>query len=225
MCLVCLAAWGITGCGQKEPETLNIGGDFTLTDQDGMPFALSSLRGKAVLIFFGYTSCPDACPTTMSKLASVYRELGADAARVKTVYISVDGRRDTPAVMKEYLTNFKSVNAIGLTGSLEEIDKVTALFGARYRITPVPDMPESHEMYTVGHTTSVYALDADGRTRLLFPYEASVAEMTSGIRQILRTRRAAAAANPERQGFRWSSAILSASTVSPLHADNGRFHR
>ena len=188
---------------------MNIGGDFTLTDQNGMPFELSSLRGDAVLIFFGYTSCPDACPTTMSKLATVYRELGADASTVKTVYISVDSQRDTPAVMKEYLTNFKSVNAIGLTGSREEIDKVTALFGARYEITPLSDMPESHETYTVGHTTSVYALDADGRTRFVFPYEAGVADMTQGIREILRVRRAAGAGTPVQLGFRWSSTAAS----------------
>ena len=185
---------------------MKIGGDFTLTDQNGLPFELSSLRGNAVLIFIGYTSCPDACPTTMSKLATVYRELGADASRVKTVYISVDSQRDTPAVMKEYLTNFKSINAIGLTGSKEEIDKVTTLFGARYVITPLSDMPASHEMYTVGHTTSVYGLDADGRTRLIFPYEASVADMTQGIHQILQVRRAAGAQNSKRDGLQWDSA-------------------
>jgi protein SCO1/2 len=179
---------------------LDIGGDFTLADQDGMPFELSSLRGKAVLIFFGYTACPDACPTTMSKLASVYRELGADAARVQTVYISVDTQRDTPAVLKEYLTNFKSVSAIGLTGSVEQIDQVTALFRAAYRITPVPEMPESHEAYTVGHTTSVYALDADGRTRLIFPYEASVEDMTSGIRDVLSVARTASEVRALRKG-------------------------
>jgi protein SCO1/2 len=184
-CLLSLAVLTSSGCSRGAPEVLNIGGDFTLTDQNGTPFELSSLRGKAVLIFFGYTACPDACPTTMSKLASVYRELGADAARVKTVYISVDTQRDRPAVLKEYLTNFRSVDAIGLTGSVAEIDKVTALFGARYRITPLPETPGSHETYTVGHTTAVYALDPNGRTRLIFPYEATVAEMTEGIRETL----------------------------------------
>ena len=209
LCLVILTALAAAGCGRQEPAIVKIGGDFTLTDQNGMPFELSSLRGDVVLIFFGYTSCPDACPTTMSKLATVYRELGADASRVKTVYISVDSQRDTPAVMKEYLTNFKSINAIGLTGSREEIDKVTTLFAARYVITPLPDMPASHEMYTVGHTTSVYGLDADGRTRLIFPYEASVADMTQGIREILRVRRAAIARTPVQIGFQWSSTAAS----------------
>lgn len=188
-----LAAFAAVGCGGQQPTVLNIGGDFTLTNQDGMPFKLSSLRGNVVLIFFGYTSCPDVCPTTMSKLASVYRELGADAARVKTVYISVDTERDTPPVLKEYLTNFKSVAAIGLTGTVPEISKVAAMYGARYEITPMPGTDAAHSTYSVAHTTSIYALDAAGRTRLIFPYEASVADMSKGIRGLLQeTTRAAA---------------------------------
>jgi protein SCO1/2 len=188
--LTALAIVCASGCGRGPLPVLRTGGDFTLTDQDGKPFELSSLRGKAVLIFFGFTSCPDACPTTMSKLASVYRELGPDVAHVQTVYISVDTQRDTPAILKEYLTNFKSVNAIGLTGSVEEIDKVTALFNAIYRIMPL-ETEDGQKTYTVGHTTSVYALDVNGHTRIIFPYEATVAEMTQGIHDILRTERVA----------------------------------
>jgi len=180
-----LSALLAAGCGAGKPPILNIGGDFTLTDQNGMPFQLSSLRGNVVLVFFGYTSCPDACPTTMSKLASVYRSLGADASRVKTLYISVDTQRDTPPVLKEYLTNFKTVDAIGLTGTVPQIDKVTGLFGAQYEITPMPGMPASHNMYSVAHTTSVYALDSEGKTRFIFDYDATVAQMTQGIREIL----------------------------------------
>jgi protein SCO1 len=201
LCLASVAALFAAGCGREALPILNIGGDFTLTNQDGMPFELSSLRGKAVLIFFGYTSCPDVCPTTMSKLASVYRELGPDAARVQTVYISVDTQRDTPAVLKEYLTNFKSVDAIGLTGTVKDIDKVTALFNAIYRITPLPDATGSNENYTVGHTTAVYALDANGRTRKVFSYAATVAEMTEGIREILQTERTELRPDIERRDF------------------------
>jgi protein SCO1/2 len=193
---ILVAAFYALGCSRGQPQILNLGGDFTLTDQDGMPFQLSSLRGSVVLIFFGYTSCPDVCPTTMSKLATVYRDLGADAARVKTVYISVDTERDTPPVLKEYLTNFKSVDAIGLTGTVPEIGKVTAMYGARYEITPLPAANGSQATYSVAHTTSIYALDAQGRTRIVFPYESSVAEMSKGIRALLREN-AQAGASPK----------------------------
>ena len=182
-CLVALTV--CAACSNAPPITqvplLPIGGDFSLTDQNGQRFELSSLRGKAVLIFFGYTSCPDACPTTMSKLASVSRTLGNDARRMKTLYISVDPQRDTPAVLKADLSSF-DVDALGLTGSKAEIDKVVALYGAEYEITPTPD---SAAKYSVSHTTSLYALDVNGRTRIEFKYEATVDEIVQGIKAIL----------------------------------------
>jgi protein SCO1/2 len=165
----------------SELPLLPIGGEFTLTDHDGQPFSLSSLRGKVVLIFFGYTFCPDACPTTLSKLGSVYKRLGDDRAKVKTLYISVDPERDTPAALKADLVNF-SVDALGLTGTKAAIDKVVGLYGAAYEIVPLPD---SAAKYSVSHTTSLYALDASGRTRLRFRYEATVDEIVQGIRAIL----------------------------------------
>jgi protein SCO1 len=195
--LLCLLAAAVAefGCGgQQPPKVLGIGGDFTLTDQNGMPFMLSSLHGDVVLIFFGYTSCPDVCPTTMSKIASVYRALGSDAARLKTVYISVDTKRDTPPVLKAYLTNFKTVNAIGLTGTIPQIDKVTSMYGAQYEIDPVT-APDGTKTYSVGHTTSIYVLDAEGRARLIFDYEDSVEDMTNGIRGLVREAPHSTAAN------------------------------
>ena len=185
LCTLLVAMIGIASCGSQKPAVLNIGGNFTLTDQDGTPFQLSSLQGKAVLIFFGYTTCPDICPTTMSKIASVYRALGPEASRLKTLFISVDTQRDTPPVLKEYLTNFKGIDAIGLTGSVNQINKVTALFGAEYEITPIPGAKPPEETYSVAHTTEVYALDPAGRTRVIFDYDATVADMTKGIREIL----------------------------------------
>ena len=178
--ILCFLLLGISACNQKLP-ILPVGGDFTLTDHNGQPFQLSSLRGKAVLIFFGYTSCPDACPTTLSKLSSVYRRLGDDAKRVKTLYISVDPERDTPAVLKEDLGSFQ-LDALGLTGTKAEIDRVVALYGAEYEIIPTP---ESAARYTVAHSTTLYALDAAGKTRLEFPYDATVDQIAGGLRRIL----------------------------------------
>jgi protein SCO1/2 len=175
-------------CGRagsaEQLQVLPIGGDFTLLDHNGQRFELSSLRGKVVLIFFGYTYCPDACPTTMSKLASVYRRLGNDAKRVKTLYVSVDPERDTPAVLKEDLANF-DVDALGLTGTKAEIDRVVSLYGAAYEIVPTPN---SAAKYTVSHTTSLYALDVAGRARIEFRYEATPEEIVQGIEAILAVR-------------------------------------
>ncbi len=166
----------------EELPVIPLGGDFSLTGHDNTPFELSSLRGKVVLVFFGYSFCPDACPTTLSKLASVSRRLGADGARVKTLYVSVDPERDTPEVLKADLENF-DLDALGLTGSKAEIDKVVAQYGAAYEIVPTP---ESAAKYTVSHTTTLYALDTQGRMRLRFRYEATVDEIVDGIRAILR---------------------------------------
>lgn len=177
-----LIALACLGCQPAEElPVLSVGGDFALTDHDNQPFELSSQRGKAVLVFFGYASCPDACPTTLSKLSAVYRKLGSDAARVKTLYISVDPDRDTPQILKQDLGHFR-IDALGLTGTKAEIDKVVEQYGASYEVVP---LPESEALYTVTHSTTLYALDAAGRTRILFPYEASVDEITAGLKQIL----------------------------------------
>jgi protein SCO1/2 len=182
-CVVLLLSLiGLAACGGRAASLPVLpGGDFTLTDHNGQPFALSSLRGKVVLLFFGYTSCPDACPTTLSKLASVYRRLGSDAQRVKTLYVSVDPERDTPEVLKADLASF-NIDALGLTGTKEQIDKVVALYGAAYSITP---MPISAAKYVVSNSTSLYVLDVNGRTRAEYPYEATVGDLVDGIRKIL----------------------------------------
>ena len=160
---------------------LPIGGDFTLIDQDAKPFSLSSLQGKVVLIFFGYTMCPDACPTTLSKLSSAYARLTPEErARVKAVYISIDPERDTPAVMKDHLTYF-GVDAIGLTGTVEGTSAVARQFGAHFEKTT----DKTAAGYLMSHTVSIFGLDAKGQTRLLIDYEASVDLVVKEIRALL----------------------------------------
>ena len=179
--MVGLVALAALSCHRAKLPVLSVGGDFALTDYNNRRFELSSLRGKAVLVFFGYTSCPDACPTTLSKLSSVYKKLGDNAKRVKTLYITVDPERDTPAALKADLESFQ-LDSLGLTGTKAEIDKVVALYGASYEIIPTPT---SVMKYTVAHSTTLYALDPAGRTRILFPYEATVDEIAAGLRTIL----------------------------------------
>lgn len=164
-----------------ELPILPIGGDFTLTNQDAQPFELASLRGKVVLVFFGYTMCPDACPTTLSKLSAAYARLTDDErARVKAIYISIDPERDTPKVMKEHLTYF-GVDAVGLTGTPEDTAKVARQFGAHFERSSEPTAAG----YLMSHTVSIFGLDAKGQTRLLIDYEASVDTVVRSIRQLL----------------------------------------
>lgn len=186
--LLLLAVGAVSAC-QPAPASsklpvLPIGGDFRLTDHDGQPFALESQRGKVILIFFGYSSCPDACPTTLSKLSRVSRLLGDDRSRMRTLYVSVDPERDTPAVLKADLASF-SLDAIGLTGTKAEIDRVVQQYGAKYEVVPTP---QSAARYTISHTTTVYALDGQGRVRRTFEYEASVDDIVEGIRTMLADR-------------------------------------
>ena len=155
--------------------------EFTLTDQNSQPFTLSSLRGKVVLVFFGYTMCPDACPTTLSKLSTAYARLTPEErARVKTIYISVDPDRDTPAVMKDHLTYF-GVDAYGLTGREPAIKEVASKFGVHYEKSTAPTAGG----YTMSHTVSIFCLNATGRPAKIIPYEASVDEVLVAVRALL----------------------------------------
>lgn len=157
------------------------GGDFTLTDHHAQPFTLSSLHGKVVLVFFGYSFCPDVCPTTLSKLTVVARKLGEQQQQLKTLYISVDPDRDTPSVLADDLASFK-LDAIGLTGAKADIDRVVKLFGASYEIVPTP---ESVAKYTVSHSTSLYVLDKQGRMRAELPYEATIDDVVKTVKSLL----------------------------------------
>jgi len=172
------------GCESAAPvatAVLPAGGEFTLTDHDGKPFTLASQRGKVVLIFFGYSSCPDACPTTLSKLSTAVRRLGEDGKCVRALYVSVDPERDTPEVLKADLANF-TLDAVGLTGTKGQIDRVVQQYGASYKIVPTP---QSAAKYTISHTTAVFALDPQGHVNRTFAYEASVDDVVRGIREIL----------------------------------------
>jgi len=159
-----------------------IGGDFTLIDQDSTAFRFASLRGKVVLVFFGYSQCPDVCPTTLSKLSSVARRLGEQRAGMKVVYVSVDVERDTPSVLKADLANF-DLDAVGVTGTRDEVDRVVALYGAKYEIVPTP---ESAARYTVSHSTTLYVVDQLGKVVTQFPYEATADEIAEAVRSLLK---------------------------------------
>jgi protein SCO1/2 len=156
-----------------------LGGDFSLTDHDEQPFQLQSQRGKVVLLYFGYTSCTEACPTMLTKVARTYRTLGAEKEKVQLLLVSVDPQRDTPAVLKKYLAYY-NVNAIGLTGTKEAIDKVVQQYGARYEI----EKSDSALGYHVSHTTDLYLLDQRGKVRRLFKHNEKMETMTKEIKAL-----------------------------------------
>lgn len=156
-------------------------GDFTLTDENGRQFHLAQLRGKVLLLFFGYTHCPDACPTTMAKLARVTKLLDKDAGRVVTLFVSVDPGRDTPDVLKHYLEYFH-LNSFGLTGTKEEIDAVVKQYGARYEI----EQSDSAAGYHVNHSTDLYLLDQKGELAKTFGYNDGIQAIVDAIRPLLK---------------------------------------
>jgi protein SCO1 len=152
-------------------------GEFQLVDHDGRVFRSSSLKGEPALLFFGYTHCPDACPTTMSKVARAYREAGPVARDIPTLFVSVDPR-DNPAVLKRYLGYFSAVPARGLTGSKAQIDAVVKQFGARYEIRD----SGSAAGPLVDHTIRLYLLDRDGDVIRLFEPDADPKDIADAMK-------------------------------------------
>jgi protein SCO1/2 len=135
--------------------------DFALNDQDGKPRTLADFKGKAVVIFFGYTHCPDVCPTTMAEMAAVMKQLGPDADRVQVLFVTLDPERDTPALLKRYVPAFDP-RFIGLSGDVEATAKVAKEFRVFYQKVPGKDAGS----YTMDHTAASYVFDPQGRVRL-----------------------------------------------------------
>lgn len=145
-------------------QAFNPSGDFTLTEYSGNIFHLRDHRGEVVLLFFGYTACPDVCPTTLAKLAKARTLLDAAAGqKVITVFVSVDPQHDTPVRLKEYVAYFDS-NAVGLSGTKPQIDKVVSAYKAFYEKVRA----KTALGYIINHTTIVYLIDKQGKVRHLF---------------------------------------------------------
>jgi protein SCO1/2 len=140
--------------------------DFELTDQNGETFQLSEHIGEVVLIFFGYTNCPDVCPVTLSEFKQVKAQLGEKADRVQFVYITVDPERDTVERISEHLENFDPT-FVGLTGDNSELDPVWKAYG----VYAAKVDTGSAAGYLVDHTARVYAIDVNGNLRLTYPFE------------------------------------------------------
>lgn len=156
-----------------------IGGDFSLVDQTGKPFTQTDLKGHPTLIFFGYTFCPDVCPTTLLEAEGWTKALGADADRLKVVFVTVDPERDTPEKLKDYLASFDP-RFVGLSGPRPEIDRI--LKGYRVFARKVEGKGGD---YTMDHTAAVYMLDPQGRFVGLINFQEETAKAMTKIRRLL----------------------------------------
>ncbi len=154
--------------------------DFTLTDQNGNPFTLSSVKGKAVLIYFGYTHCPDVCPLVMTKYAQLVKTLGNRANDVALIFITVDPERDTVDAMKKYVSYY-SEKIIALTGTPEEIEQVARLYNVFYTKQP----PDEQGNYLVDHYALVLGADRQHILRLAFTPDMPFDEYQKGVEWLL----------------------------------------
>ena len=191
--LVTTLAAGLAACDSQAPgaaarpsfKGVDITGaeyarSLSLTDPEGQRRSLADYKGKVVVVFFGYTQCPDVCPTTMAELAEVKRQLGADSARVQGLFVTVDPERDTAALLKAYVANF-GPDIVGLRGSPDETKAAAKEFKVYFSQVP----GKTATSYTVDHTAGSYVLDAKGRVRLFTRYGSGAQALIDDLKILL----------------------------------------
>ena len=159
----------------------SFGRDFSLKDPEGHTRTLADFRGKAVVVFFGYTQCPDVCPTTLATLADVMKRLGPDADRVQVLFVTVDPERDTPQLLKQYVPAFDS-RFLGLYGDADATAKTAQEFKVLYQKVPGPT-PGS---YTMDHSAGSYVFDPQGRLRLFVSNAQGAYVYVHDLKELLR---------------------------------------
>jgi protein SCO1/2 len=184
---IALAVLVLGGCGRDAPQFRGsdvtgsaFGHDFRLTDHTGKPRTLADFRGKVVVIFFGYTQCPDFCPTTLAGLATAMQQLGPDAARVQVLFITVDPERDTPELLSRYVPAFNPT-FIGLYGDAA----TTAETAKEFRILYQKQPGATPGSYTMDHSTGCFIFDPQGRLRLYESYTQAPDAIAHDIRVLL----------------------------------------
>jgi protein SCO1/2 len=165
--------------GQVAVSPSSIGGPFKLVDQNGRTVTEADFAGKPFLVFFGFTHCPDICPTALFDMSETFRRLGPDAEKVAAVFISVDPERDTPEKLKEYLQSFHP-RISALTGTPAEIEAVTKSYKAYYKKVPLDGND-----YTMDHSAIVYLMDRNGRFVAPFNLKRPADESAADLRRYL----------------------------------------
>jgi len=156
-----------------------IGGPFKLTDQNGQTVTEQDMKGRPFLVFFGFTHCPDVCPTTLFEVSQIFRALGPDADRVRALFITVDPERDTPALMKDYLSSFDPHMA-GLTGDPAAVAAVAKAYRVYYKKVPL-----DQGGYTMDHTAIIYLEDKEGRFVAPFSLKRTTEAAAADLRRYL----------------------------------------
>ena len=170
--------WALGGLrGVTAPAA--IGGPFQLTDQAGQTVTDKDLKGRPTLIFFGFTHCPDVCPTSLFEISEVLKAMGKDADRVNAYFVSVDPERDTAAAMKDYLSSFDP-HLKGLTGNPEAVAKVLSAYRVYSKKVPLKDGD-----YTMDHTALIYLMDRDGQFISPFNLKRTPAEAATDLKKYL----------------------------------------
>jgi protein SCO1/2 len=158
----------------------NFGKTLALTDHTGKPRTLADFQGKVVVLFFGFTQCPDVCPTTLAEMAKVVKELGADGGKVQVLFVSVDPERDTPELLKQYVTAFNP-SFLGMVGDAEATVRATKEFKVY-----VQKQPTKSGGYSVDHSAGTFILDQQGRLRLFAQYGAGAPVLLNDIKALLK---------------------------------------
>lgn len=156
--------------------------NFVLTDHNGQERTLADFKGKVTAVFFGFTQCPDVCPTAMAELAQIKQQLGADGSRVQGVFITVDPERDTAEVLKAYMANFDP-SFLALRGSPDQTRAVAREFKVYYNKVP----GKTEDTYTMDHTAGVYVFDTEGRVRLFARHGLGAEPLAADLKQLLKS--------------------------------------
>ncbi len=180
LALPCAAAEGPFRTGVLEPPSP--APDFALRTDEGKPFRLRDWRGSVILLYFGYTSCPDVCPTTLAEFAQVKQQLGGAAQRLRVALVTVDPQRDTPKRLRTYTRAFDSA-FLGLTGSRNTLASVWKAYGIYVQSHRIPG---SSVGYVVDHSATTLVIDADGNLRLAISFETPVEDIRHDLQLLLR---------------------------------------
>lgn len=183
-----LCLWLLAACGDGGSVTFKgsdisgtkLGQNWSLVGMDGKTYTPASFRGKVTLVFFGFTQCPDVCPTALAELTQVMKLLGDRAAQVQVLMISVDPERDTPEVLRAYISGFNP-KFLGLTGTPEQIKAAAGSFKAYYA-----KVPAAKGAYSMDHSSSFYLLDKKGEARVMLNSTIGAAAVAQDIEALLR---------------------------------------